>query len=294
MSEDNNEHSLIRATTHTLQRVGRLFRVTDKLLAESRRPPIETVLIPAGTFIMGSPTTEPERYDDEVQHQVTLSAFRLSTYLITNAQYAGFLNEKGIGADGLYASGAYPTERLIYENDDKGLIWNGTQWQPVSGKDKHPVVYVTWYGAAEFADYVGGRLPTEAEWEYACRAGSITPFNTGRCLSSSEANYNGNYPYAGCSEGAYVRTTTPVGSYKPNAWGLYDMHGNVWEWCADWYGAYATNPQTNPTGPATGARRVFRGGCCYNGARICRSAFRNNYYPHNFYFSYGFRVAFVL
>jgi formylglycine-generating enzyme required for sulfatase activity len=108
------------------------------------------------------------------------------------------------------------------------------------------------------------RLPTEAEWEYAARAGTSTPFSFGACISTAQANYNGNYDYNDCGAktGVYLKRTQPVGSYPANSWGLYDMHGNVYEWTADWYGSdyYATSPRDNPRGPSTGSLRVNRGG----------------------------------
>jgi formylglycine-generating enzyme required for sulfatase activity len=257
---------------------------------------ITTALIPAGTFTMGSPTTEPSRGSDEVQHQVTLSAFRMSTYEITNAQYATFLNANAIGANGLYAAGAYPTQRLIYDcGTSNGLSYTGSQWQPAAGKENFPVVCVTWYGAAAFATYAGGRLPTEAEWEYACRAGTTTPFNTGNCLDYTLANYYWPAPDTGCSNANtnYLSQTQAVDSYAPNAFGLYNMHGNVWEWCSDWYGAYGTGAQTNPTGPSTGTYRVFRGGGWNGGAQDCRSAIRVYNPPDYRDGIIGFRLAFL-
>ena len=245
---------------------------------------LQMVNIPGGTFTMGSPTNEPGRVSRETQFQVTLSAFRMSKYEITNAQYAAFLNAKSIGSDGKYAAGAYPTERLIYASSGSrnwGLNYTGGKWVPVSGYENHPVIDVTWYGATEFATYAGGTLPTEAQWEYACRAGTSTPFNTGNFLTNLQANYNWAYPYNG---GANTVTTYPgktqaVGSYPANAWGLHDMHGNVWEWCSDWYDAYPTTAQTNPTGAATGSYRVIRGGSWYFFAPGCRSAYRDRTYP---------------
>ena len=255
---------------------------------------IETALIPAGTFTMSSPTTEPQRGGDEVQHQVTLSAYRMSKYETSNTQFAAFLNAKSIGSNGLYALGAYPTQGLIYENATYGLTWTGSQWQPVAGKENFPVVNVTWYGATEFATYAGGRLPTEAEWEYACRGNTITAFSAGACLNNTQANYNWNYPLTGCSNTstASPNQTQAINSYSPNAFGLYNMHGNVWEWCADWYGTYSTTAQTNPTGASSGSARVIRGGGWNGNARGCRSADRDDSYPGN-YIGFGFRLSFA-
>jgi len=257
---------------------------------------IAMVNIPAGTFTMGSPTSEVNHGSNETQHQVTLSAFKMSKYEITNAQYAAFLNAKGIGSNGLYAAGAYPTQALIYASSssyDWGLHYTGGQWVPVVGFENHPVTYVTWYGATEFATYSGGTLPTEAQWEYACRAGTTTPFNTGACLSNAQANYDWAYTYNTCTNTntTYPSTTQAVGSYAPNAYGLYDIHGNVWEWCSDWYGTYPTTAQTNPTGTLTGSDRVGRGGGWDNYAQFCRSAYRNYGYPDSSGDSIGFRLV---
>lgn len=257
---------------------------------------IETSLIPAGTFTMGSPTTEPDRTKNEVQHQVTLSAYRMSIFEISNTQYAAFLNAKGIGSNGIYAAGAYLTHALIFSNNwELGLTWTGMQWQPVAGKENFPVVNVTWYGAAEFAIYAGGRLPKEAEWEYACRGNTTTPFSTGACLDNTQANYRWDFPLTGCTNTSadYPDQTLAVNSYSPNAYGLYNMHGNVCEWCADWYGVYSTTAQTNPSGPANGTRRVLRGGGASDNARSCRSAMRGISFPADNYRSFGFRLAFA-
>ena len=138
-------------------------------------------------------------------------------------------------------------------------------------------------------------MPTEAQWEYACRAGTTAPFNTGNYLTNLQANYNWAYPY---NDGINSVTTYPgmtqaVGTYPANAWGLFDMHGNVWEWCNDWYGTYPTTTQTNPTGATTGSGRVIRGGSWYDYAQLCRSAFRYYNYPYNYNSFIGFRLVFV-
>jgi len=256
---------------------------------------ISTVNIPEGTYIMGSPVTEPFRKSDETQYQVTLSAFRMSVFETTNAQYADFLNAERIGNDGKYAAGAYPTQALIAGTSSWGLTYSGSQWVPEVGYENNPVINVTWYGATEFATYVGGTLPTEAQWEYACRAATTTPFNTGTCLSNIQANYDWAYPYSTCTN---TYTTLPgktqaVGTYPPNTYGLFDMHGNVWEWCSDWYGAYPTTAQANPTGAATGSRRIFRGGSWGHSTQSCRSAYRYDLNPSSYTNSGGFRVVFV-
>ena len=225
---------------------------------------VEFVKIPAGTFTMGSPISEVDRYDYEQQHQVSLSAFKMSKNEITFAQFDVFCDATGRG-----------------KPNDQG-------W----GRGNRPVINVSWVDAKAFADWMGCRLPTEAEWEYACRAGTTTPFNTGNNLTTEQANYNGNYPYNGNPKGVYIGMTQPVGSYPSNAWGLNDMHGNVWEWCSDWYADYGTGSQTNPTGPVSGSFRVNRGGSWNYYARDCRSSGRrsgNN--PSGSYNYLGFRLV---
>jgi sulfatase modifying factor 1 len=143
------------------------------------------------------------------------------------------------------------------------------------------------------------RLPTEAEWEYACRAGTTTPFNTGNNLTTEEANYDGNFPYKEYPKGKYLKVTTAVGSYPPNTWGLYDMHGNVWEWCLDWFDEeyYDKCKEQgiieNPGGPETGSDRVLRGGSWSDYAQYCRSAYRSYDFPGVRTSLIGFRLVFV-
>jgi sulfatase modifying factor 1 len=228
-----------------------------------QKPNIEWVYIPAGTFTMGSPKSEADRNDDETQHQVTLSAFKMSRYEITFEQYDLFCEATG-----------------REKPNDEG-------W----GRDKRPVINVNWDDANTFAKWMGCRLPTEAEWEYACRAGTTTPFNTGTNLTSSQANYDGNFPYNNNAKGEYRGKTLPVGRFSPNAWGLYDMHGNVWEWCSDWYGDYSAGAQTNPEGPSTGSWHVFRGGSWFRYAEYCRSALRIDISAFRRNYSMGFRLV---
>lgn len=255
---------------------------------------IDWLYLPMGVFTMGSPLEQAKGQVAEVPHQVTLTGFKMSKYEITNAQYAAFLNANKIGSDGKYAAGAYPTQVLIYESNgehDWGLHFVNGKWVPVAGYENNPVIRVTWYGASEFAAYIGCRLPTEAEWEYACRAGTNTHFNTGSCLSATQANYNGNIPMEGCSEGVNKGKTMPVGSFAPNAWGLYDMHGNVYEWCSDWYETYSSDAQLNPKGPESGKWRVYRGGSWASIALFCQCAYRNNSEPEDSGYTIGFRVV---
>jgi len=227
------------------------------------KPTIEFVDIPGGTFIMGSPETEVGRKEDEVQHEVTVSAFKMSKYTITREQYELFIKATG---------------RIM------------RYYRPVGG-DKHPAMWVTWYDANAFAEWMGCRLPTEAEYEYATRAGTTTPFYTGDCLTTDQANFNGTKPYLNCEKGINRNKPIPVGSFEPNAFGLYDMHGNMVEWCSDWYGEYNINDKINPKGPETGDIKVFRGGGNWLPAGNCRSAWRGGDPPINRGDGLSFRIV---
>ncbi len=215
------------------------------------KPDIEFVDIPAGSFIMGSPVTEQERKEDEIQHKVTLSAFKMSKYPVTFAQYDMFCEATG-----------------------RNKPWDGR-----TGRGKMPVSQVSWYDANAFAEWMGCRLPTEAEWEFAARANTTTPFYTGDCLTSEQANFNGQKPYTNCDTSKNIGKPLPVGSFPPNAFGLYDMHGNIWEWTNDWYGEYDVKEKINPNGPETGTKKVDRGGGFYDPAWRCRSAYRGGGTP---------------
>ena len=165
-----------------------------------------------------------------------------------------------------------------------------------------PVDVVSWVDCQEFVKRLcvlegvpAGtyRLPTESEWEYACRAGTPTAFAYGDSLSSHQANFDGNYPYGGAARGPYVTKPVAVGSKKPNAWGLYDMHGNVWEWCQDWYdeGYYVMSPETDPGGPDSGSARVLRGGSWDGSGQDCSSPNRDRSTPDGRDCNTGFRVV---
>jgi formylglycine-generating enzyme required for sulfatase activity len=270
---------------------------------------VEYVAIPAGTFLMGSPVNEYGRKDDEgPQHEVTLSGFTMSKYEITNWQYAAFLNARGIGADGFYPEGEFPHQILIvgYKYIKAfHLMHDGHKWISNGEFENFPVGLITWYGAYEYAKYAGGRLPTEAEWEYACRATTTTLFNTGNCITDLDARFDISYPPIGsCSYTNYTKPFSPkqVGSYAPNLFGLYDMHGNAWEWVSDWFGLYRPEPQKNPIGPSVGTCPegnneagpcgLARGGDWNMPSRALRSAWRYPLPRNNFdYALAGFRIV---
>jgi formylglycine-generating enzyme required for sulfatase activity len=219
-----------------------------------------------GHFLMGSPPEEPEREDDEVQHEVRLSrGFWLADTTCTQALWQA-------------VTGANPSE---FQDDVR-----------------NPVENVSWNDVQTFLSELNrrvpglqARLPSEAEWEYACRAGTTTPFSFGDKITPEQVNYNGNQPYAGAEKGLYRQKTMPVGSLPANPWGLYEMHGNVWEWCADWYGDYPSTPQVDPTGPQTGDSRVLRGGSWFYLGGFARCAFRFGYVPDDRGRHIGFRFA---
>ena len=164
------------------------------------------------------------------------------------------------------------------------------------GEKNLPVDSVTWNECQDFCKKLNARekkpyrLPTEAEWEYACRAGTTTAFHTGETISPEQANYNANFTYGDGKAGLYRAKTTPVGSFPPNAWGLFDMHGNVSQWCLDWSGGYSA--ATDPQGPKSGKTRVLRGGSWGNHPIFCRSANRNSAEPDTRLEHYGFRICF--
>ena len=232
---------------------------------------MKLVLIPAGKFLMGSPADEPQREPDEApQRTVTISRpFHLGATEVTQPQY----------------------ERVTGKNPSR-----------FRGPD-NPVDSVSWNDAVAFcravSDRVGRnvRLPTEAEWEYACRAGTTTPFYTGPTISTDQANYAGNYAYGPGKVGEFRKKTLPVGTFAPNPWGLYDMYGNVGEWCADWYGERyyeKTGDCTDPKGPVAGDHRALRGGPWSSPPAFCRSANRFRLRPDLSGEAYGLRVAVTL
>ena len=249
---------------------------------------VKLLFIQGGMFMMGS---QESCYENETYHSVTLSAFYLSEKAITNEQYCRFLNATKVSNDGKGNVSGFGNHELIVYNE---YIQNcDGEWRPASDKEAgFPVVNVSWYGAKAYCDWAGGRLPTEAEWEYACRAGTTTPFNTGDNLTYAQANYAGTFPCSGGGWGTYTAFIKTAGSYAPNAWGLYDMHGNVYEWCNDWFDNYETSAVKNPQGPSSGSHRVYRGGCADSSyVSYCRSAYRGHRSPEDSYGFLGFRLA---
>jgi len=262
----------------------------------AQKPVIEWAEIPAGTFTMGSPSTEPGRETNENEHMVILSSYKISKYEITVGQFKAFVDATGYVTDavrekgGVLGSAMWTGREVVYKKeinwkyDTKGNIRPEAEYN-------YPVGHVSWNDAAAFAKWLGCRLPTEAEWEYACRAGTKTMFNVGNCLSSEFANFNGHSELDNCSKSQYAEKIMPVNSFEPNAWGIYNMHGNVWEWCGDWYEEYPSSHQTNPKGAETGTRRVARGGSWSSNARDCRSANRNSRIPEYRNMGVGFRLV---
>ena len=246
------------------------------------------MVIPPGRFLMGSPPDEPKRFElvEGPQHEVIIKTpFPLGVCAVTFADYD-----------------------LFCRNTNQELP-NDKAWS----RETRPVIYVSWHDAQSYCAWLsqqtshGYRLPSEAEWEYACRAGTQTPFSFGGNITPEQVNYDGNYPYAGGKKGQYREKTIPVQSLPPNAWGLHEMHGNILEWVQDeWHNDYQGAPtdgsaweQLNPPSPeegrvrasATGADRVLRGGTWDGNAWICRSAYRVNFQPGSRNRGTGFRCA---
>ncbi len=247
--------------------------------------PTNAAWIPAGTFTMGSPTNELLRNLTETQHVVTLTkSFYLAKYPVTQGNYLTLMSTNPsyyTPANGFAADTNRPVEQVSW-SDATNYCAKYTQQERTAGR-----ILANW----------SYRLPTEAEWEYACRVGTTTPFYTGTNLLYGMANFNVQYEYVGgvgltnSSGGFFLNRPSAVGSYAPNARGLYDMAGNVWEWCADWSGNYSTNSVSDPQGPGTGTARVFRGGAFNSQGDFCRSARRNSTSPGAVVNTIGFRVA---
>ena len=268
--------------------VGALFWLRGERERFTNGYGIQLVRIPGGKFTMGSPKGEQGHRADEKEHPVEVSSFHLGVHEVTQKQYTRVMgkNPSFFSKDG--------------DGKDKVAGMN---------TDDFPVENVSWDDAMAFCKKLtaldtkmpGGheyRLPTEAEWEYACRGGaaSYQPFHFGNSLSSQQANFDGDFPYGGADKGPNLERTCKVGSYEKNRFGLYDMHGNVWEWCLDWYEKdyYGKSPAKDPPGPSEGNRgRVFRGGSWFPPGSFCRSAHRGRVTPQTQPSNLGFRVALV-
>ena len=280
------------------------------------------VRIPAGVFLMGSPPEEPDRQESEgPQHRVELEEFLMGQTPITQAQWrqvAGWSERPGES----WGRELDPEPSFFQpRSNPKATSYGEGIFSPLEGEsnsDQRPVDNVSWLDAIEFCNRLSQRtgrhrhytLPSEAQWEYACRAGTIEPFHFGPTITPALANYDGSYTYANGPEGEYRKQTTPVGLFPANAWGLQDMHGNVWEWCLDhWHDSYEGAPAdgsawlntTEPTKKTTTEKgndsdteeesRLLRGGSWVSIPRYCRSAFRDHDRPVYASFDVGFRVV---
>jgi formylglycine-generating enzyme required for sulfatase activity len=268
----------VSATPKISRRSGKAQYFIERL---SENVTLDMVLIPSGNFLMGSPPEELDRFDDESpQHQVSISTFFLGKYAITQAQYKAVMGN------------------------------NPSHFKGEADSSNHPVENVSWNNATEFCYRLSKltgkeyRLPSEAEWEYACRAGTTTPFHFGETISTELANYQGTDKkigdalfkgnYGRGSKGIYRGKTTPVGSFKvANAFGLFDMHGNVWEWCADnWHSNYEDIPDSKEWVEGSDKEKhPLRGGSWDEGPPYCRSACRFNSVANVRILNIGFRVV---
>lgn len=251
--------------------LGLVVALASTLHAQDKKAPpknftnsigMKFVWIPPGSFLMGSPKEEKGRHENETQHKVTLTkGFYMGVYTVTKEQWKAVM---------------------------------GKTPSPLKGKKNLPVETVSWDDCQEFIKKLRGmdkklyRLPTEAEWEYACRAGTTTPFHFGDTISSKQATF-GKF-----KKGESPLRTTPVGHFPANAWGLHDMHGNLWQWCQDWFGDYPQKDVVDPQGPDSGGERVLRGGSFTDLPQQLRSAFRHKYEPKGRDHVVGFRVCFFV
>ena len=252
------------------------------------------VVIPAGRFLMGSPEGEPERRDDERQHEAQVVVFAIGKYAVTVGQFRRFVEARGYRTEAETGGGCY--------------YWTGNEWKQDADKnwrnpgfpqtDNHPVVGVSWNDAMLYVDWLIDqtgqqyRLPTEAEWEYACRAGTATPFYFGETINTDQANYAGNVVYGKGRKGDYSQKTVEVGQFPANAWGLHDPHGNVLEWTASEYDEkYGGAELCGVSDRDSGGPRVLRGGSWYGGPGGLRSSARFWNNPRDRGGDIGFRLA---
>jgi formylglycine-generating enzyme required for sulfatase activity len=257
------------------------------------------IRIRPGNFMMGSPETEPGRSSDEILHRVTLTRhFFMQQTEVTVRQFKRFVHATGYRTEAEKSGGCWITSSGNRWRQKSGTSWQRPRTGPLD--EDLPVVCVTWNDAAAFARWLSKkehriyRLPTEAQWEYAGRAGTSTSFSTGRCLSTNAANYAKiDRKYRDCTVVFNETRRRPIkaGLLLPNPWKLYNMHGNVSEWCLDWYGFYPSDSATDPTGPSTGNERVMRGGHWQASAAECRLAKRRRFPPGIASDVVGFRLV---
>ncbi len=268
---------------------------------------MKLVLIPRGKFTMGSPQGEEGRFDGEDEHEVEITRpFYLGKYEVTKGEFAEFVRLKGYQTEAEKdGQGGYGLDAAGNWNQKPEYTWRSTGWEQT---DRHPVVNVSWNDAVAFCEWLSEkegkkyRLPTEAEWEYSCRAGTTTRFHSGddpeslatvaNVADASAKRKFPNWTWTINADDGYV-FTAPVGKFTANAFGLHDMHGNAWEWCQDWYEKYDKNDSRDPKGPGAGASRVMRGGSFNFEPRYCRAAYRSGYAPSNRSGYLGFRVVCV-
>ena len=251
--EEEETTKVVEEDTATSEAIAKTFTITDLSM--------EMLWVKPGTFEMGSPSSEEDREDDETLHTVTLTqGFHLGKHEVTQSQW-----EKVMGSNPSKYNGANRPVEQVSWMDVTTFCAKLTASERAAGRLPAGMTY---------------QLPTEAQWEYACRAGTKTSFSFGDSLTSGQANISG-----GPGE------TTAVGKYPANGWGFHDMHGNVWEWCADRYGIYPTVAATDPVGPADGSGRVKRGGSWPNSALGARSANRNRGVPAYSNYILGFRLS---
>ncbi|MCH2049578.1 MAG: SUMF1/EgtB/PvdO family nonheme iron enzyme [Trichodesmium sp. ALOHA_ZT_67] len=276
-----SDFQVFQYTTPTVDGGGKFIKQDTKLTQYFRETiaqqlELEMVIIPGGNFTMGSPESEEGSYHDErPQHHVTVSPFFMGKYPVTQGQWRAIASQTNLKVNlDLDPEPSYFKEP--YQDIDR--------WE-------RPVEKVNWYQAVEFCERLSKltgrnyRLPSEAEWEYACRAGTTTPFYFGETITSELVNYDGDYSYGNGPKGEYRNQTTPVGQFPPNAFGLYDMHGNVWEWCADNCSRDGYHYAPTDGSPWVASNKKYyteigalvRGGFWASYPSYCRSAFRNNY-----------------
>jgi len=295
-----------RSVTFLLREPRQTQGFRELLRADGEAEALTLLWISPGRFWMGSPETEPERRDSEgPQHLVQLQGFFMSQTLITQAQWrevAGWSERPGErwGRELKTDPSRFQSKEWPEENEVRLL-------QGESNTDQRPVELVSWEDAMEFCYRLSKRtgrtytLPSEAQWEYTCRAGTSTPFHFGDTISPELANYHGNYAYVDGPKGIYREQPVPVGMFPANAWGLHDMHGNVWEWCLDeWHEGYEGAPTDGRAwvdgtegdkSKETKKTRLLRGGSWNYFPRRCRSACRNHYRPDDANNGVGFRVV---